>query len=415
MPTTLTGATRAGPHLTTAVLAIAGTCAGPICEAQSGLQVLPVPLNKPPTHGCFLSGDGTTVIGVLPEGGAARWRPGGAPEPLGNFNPSGIDRTGSVICGRPVDSLTEFASYLWTASDGLRTIPPPEGFHRFSAFSTSGSRVAGNLDGPGGMKAVLWSASEGFRIIDPMLGGDWAVAYAITPTGAVAGSSKFGNSLRGFYSYIDYGHTQVLGGPGGSSGFAWASNSQGNVFLGQVPMEDEDVWFSAGIPHRACTWDYLGNPSVLRQPPNTQRSWAKHASDWVNVIVGTAYGEGLGYRATAWGPSRRPVDLRRLAVCAGADESLPQFFDALSISDDGTRILVMASGGGLYLITGFSAPNSPTTDLNWDGNIDGTDLGMLLNAWGACTASCDADFDRSGSVDGADLGTLLNAWGSCAH
>ena len=51
-------------------------------------------------------------------------------------------------------------------------------------------------------------------------------------------------------------------------------------------------------------------------------------------------------------------------------------------------------------------------DLNDDGVIDGTDLGVQLSAWGSCTG-CAADINGSGVVDGADLGLLLGAWGTC--
>ncbi|MCA9284616.1 MAG: proprotein convertase P-domain-containing protein [Phycisphaerales bacterium] len=49
-------------------------------------------------------------------------------------------------------------------------------------------------------------------------------------------------------------------------------------------------------------------------------------------------------------------------------------------------------------------------DLNDDGAVDGSDLGVLLGQWGGPGS---ADFDNSGTVDGADLGTLLAAWGDC--
>ncbi len=51
-------------------------------------------------------------------------------------------------------------------------------------------------------------------------------------------------------------------------------------------------------------------------------------------------------------------------------------------------------------------------DLNFDGQVDGADLGQLLGAWG--TSNPTADLNGSGLVDGADLGQLLGAWGPCA-
>jgi hypothetical protein len=49
-------------------------------------------------------------------------------------------------------------------------------------------------------------------------------------------------------------------------------------------------------------------------------------------------------------------------------------------------------------------------DLNGDGAVDGTDLGVLLAGWGKGGV---ADLDGSGSVDGVDLGVMLGAWGGC--
>lgn len=50
-------------------------------------------------------------------------------------------------------------------------------------------------------------------------------------------------------------------------------------------------------------------------------------------------------------------------------------------------------------------------DLNSDGVVDGTDLGLLLGAWASDDAA--ADLSDDGVVDGTDLGLLLGSWGSC--
>jgi len=51
-------------------------------------------------------------------------------------------------------------------------------------------------------------------------------------------------------------------------------------------------------------------------------------------------------------------------------------------------------------------------DLNGDGLIDGSDVGLLLSGWGDCEAcaTCLADLNGDCTVDGADLGLLLGAW-----
>jgi len=54
-----------------------------------------------------------------------------------------------------------------------------------------------------------------------------------------------------------------------------------------------------------------------------------------------------------------------------------------------------------------------------DGEIDGADLGVLLDNWGPCPGCCSdqvgSDFMPPGDdeVDGADLGVLLDNWGPC--
>ena len=49
-------------------------------------------------------------------------------------------------------------------------------------------------------------------------------------------------------------------------------------------------------------------------------------------------------------------------------------------------------------------------DLNHDGVVGGSDLGLMLGNWGS---SGIGDLDNSGLVNGADLGILLGSWGNC--
>jgi hypothetical protein len=48
-------------------------------------------------------------------------------------------------------------------------------------------------------------------------------------------------------------------------------------------------------------------------------------------------------------------------------------------------------------------------DLDGDGVVTGSDLGLLLASWGPCRA-CTADLSGDGIVDGVDLGLLLAEW-----
>jgi hypothetical protein len=54
-------------------------------------------------------------------------------------------------------------------------------------------------------------------------------------------------------------------------------------------------------------------------------------------------------------------------------------------------------------------------DADFDGDVDHSDLGILLAAWGKCEGdegfNWRADFDCSGCIDHPDLGILLANWG----
>ena len=96
----------------------------------------------------------------------------------------------------------------------------------------------------------------------------------------------------------------------------------------------------------------------------------------------------------------------------------------LLVLDDG------APGDGLAhqkspVASGYNSSTSLDVDLSWcfnlsdcpwdlDGNgiIGFTDLGLVLNAWGP-NPGHPADFDGNGVVGFTDLGEVLNRWGLC--
>ena len=52
-------------------------------------------------------------------------------------------------------------------------------------------------------------------------------------------------------------------------------------------------------------------------------------------------------------------------------------------------------------------------DLDGDGVVGGSDLGLLFVEWGPCPGACKADLDGDGVVGGSDLGLLFVRWGDC--
>ena len=51
------------------------------------------------------------------------------------------------------------------------------------------------------------------------------------------------------------------------------------------------------------------------------------------------------------------------------------------------------------------------SDLNGDGDVNGTDLGVMLSQW---ASGGTADLNDDGTVGGADLGLLMASWGECS-
>ena len=56
-------------------------------------------------------------------------------------------------------------------------------------------------------------------------------------------------------------------------------------------------------------------------------------------------------------------------------------------------------------------PACATADLDCNGTVGGSDLGLLLGDWGPNGGSVGADLDGDGTVSGSDLGILLGEWG----
>ncbi len=119
----------------------------------------------------------------------------------------------------------------------------------------------------------------------------------------------------------------------------------------------------------------------------------------------------------------------RLAVYAGtacpSASTVPAGCDdtTAGCSGNGGRVSVQATAGSSWLVrigspvagvggTGaltITCVSQCAADLNSDGLVDGSDLGMLLGGWGTPAG----DLDGSGTTDGADLGMMLGTWGSC--
>jgi hypothetical protein len=131
----------------------------------------------------------------------------------------------------------------------------------------------------------------------------------------------------------------------------------------------------------------------------SQFAWFVNPPDGIAKL--DANGDPFGYRSAMFpSPGFLFFQLPETTLAAVPGE------DPTTIYNVGFRMT------GKPAIVDGKKPGDCPWDLTGDGNVDGADLGALLNQWGPCPG-CSGDFTGDGVVDGADLGALLNNWGAC--
>lgn len=98
------------------------------------------------------------------------------------------------------------------------------------------------------------------------------------------------------------------------------------------------------------------------------------------------------------------VPLRAYATNAGVAES-DEFWLVMNAADSQANF-----DAALAAAVAAMNPSACPADLDGDGAVSGSDLGLLLGNWGLAGTG---DLDGNGTVTGADLGLLLGAWGAC--
>jgi hypothetical protein len=89
-------------------------------------------------------------------------------------------------------------------------------------------------------------------------------------------------------------------------------------------------------------------------------------------------------------------------------DGLPRFIDIPTVADTGVGSAPIVDRGAFE--RQLPPPPPCPADLDGNGAVDSSDLGVLLSSWGV---SLEGDINGSGAVDSADLGILLSAWGPC--
>ncbi|MBL9120817.1 MAG: right-handed parallel beta-helix repeat-containing protein [Phycisphaerae bacterium] len=116
-------------------------------------------------------------------------------------------------------------------------------------------------------------------------------------------------------------------------------------------------------------------------------------------------------RSLAWPSSELETDVA-MTLTLDLDE-LERFHDDVGTPDQ-PRSSTPAIDLGAHEFQGESPTRGCAGDLDRDGEVAGSDLAILLGAWGTVgRGAAAADLDGDGVVGGADLAILLGAWGAC--
>ena len=217
------------------------------------------------------------------------------------------------------------------------------------------------------------------------LGGDSSIAHAINDQGMIVGSAALADNMTQHAFLWHNGMMSDLGTLGGSGSQAFGLNDSDQV----VGVSDT----SAGEPHATLFTLNASGQVVSRTDLGVLSNTFSYAYD-INdsgQVVGTS-----DSRAFLW-ENGTMSDLNNM-IPAGSGWLLTK---ALAINNDG---IIVGEGKHNGLPRAFMLVCDILGDLNGDGTVDQTDLGILLAAY---NVDGGGDLDGDGDTDQGDLGILL--------
>jgi hypothetical protein len=100
---------------------------------------------------------------------------------------------------------------------------------------------------------------------------------------------------------------------------------------------------------------------------------------------------------------------------------------AAGVRNDGPQTALVLAGttavcgntprnvGGPFLIERGASVCGCLADVTGDGQVNGGDLGIVLNSWGGADALGSGDVNHDGVIDASDLSVVLSNWGACGN
>ncbi len=317
----------------------------------------------------------------------------------------------------------------------IENIDGSEGWASLTGITEFGS-VSGNYSGGSGSSewlAFIYTEQNGVQFIDPM--GEGSYAFAISEYNQVAGYFEYGNQLRAmtyFYGlWTDLNEELEL--QGNAHARFFDENNRVLIveyFKGFLNCMWYDQVFDNVIPIYSFppgTFSLKVTPSISGK---VAFSWATsdgltHLARWSDLNgfeEAVLHDKVLGISADAMSDDGtvactaliHPFYHQEAYVWESESPSPYTVNDTLPNNPITSHIIEMNDVGDMLVRSGneyFLLEPRLAADLNQDGNVNVTDILLLIDAWGESPVeTCSPDINRDGVVNVSDLLILINAW-----
>ena len=227
------------------------------------------------------------------------------------------------------------------------------------------------------------------------------------------------DSIVGFNPYVPSGYQPVaVAAPDDTALIVWRSSSPSvawnDIEARRVAADGTFVGPAPLILSNAAEWQLT--PAVTHTGAEYFAAWEDRRATEVSY-----YDSRTDIYATRVSDAGEILDPSGLAIEASV---APEADVTLAGSGDGGALIASAVfldsefGGYRIGVRVLNPPTPPVTpgDVDGDGDVDLSDLGTLLAAYGTCTGDAGyvaaADFDAGGCIDLSDLGVLLASYGT---
>lgn len=236
---------------------------------------------------------------------------------------------------------------------------------------------------------ITWAQTSGARVTNSSWGGGTASAVITTAfnTTSANGIIHFGAAGNGGNNAISYPASLA------SVNAVAAINSAGN----RASFSQFGTGLFISAPGEGIlTTDRMGS--------------AGYESGNFTTIDGTSfsspYTAGVAALVLSVNPDLSPAEVTGIMAQTAKDRGAPGYDTDFGWGLVDAHAAVVAAQGTLE--------RPCTGDLSGDGHVDGTDLAIVLGAWGdSGNPGIVGDADGNGQVNGSDIAVVLGGWGAC--